>query len=82
MQVSIEALPGAAALQCQPCLWLQMHGPEGVTHPQPFQATQRGQSEAFDCSAEAVGPLTHLTVWLEPLQVTHDSCDVVASSVM
>ena len=69
LQVSLEALPGGAALPRQPCLWLQMHGPEGLTHPLPFQTTRGGQSEAFDCTAEAVGPLTHLTVWLEPLQV-------------
>ena len=69
MQVSLEALPGGAALPSHPCLWLQMHGPEGLTHSLPFQTTRGGQSEAFDCSAEAVGALTHLTVWLEPLQV-------------
>ena len=61
MQVSIEALPGAAAMQSQPCLWMQMHGPDGSTQPLPFHSTQGGLSEAFDCSAEAVGPLTHLT---------------------
>ena len=78
IQVFLEALPGALPMQSQPCLWMQMHGPDGLTQPLPFHSTQGGQREAFDCTAEAVGPLTHLTVWLEPLQVNSHHCSILS----
>lgn len=65
-------------MQSQPCLWMQMHGPDGLTQPLPFHSTQGVQSEAFDCTAEAVGPLIHLTVWLEPLQVNSHHCSILS----
>lgn len=70
MQVTLESWSRAAPLSGQPCLWLQMRGPEGVTEPLQFQGSQWGQTEAFACSAAAVGGPHQLSLWLDPNKVS------------
>jgi len=51
---------------------MHMHGSEGVTPALHFDITRGGGLAVHDCTAQAVGELHQLTVWVDPAMVrTH-----------
>ena len=52
---------------------MHMHGSEGVTPALHFDITQGAGLAMHDCTAEAVGDLHQLTVWVDPAMVCTSS---------
>lgn len=64
------AASAAASLGGAPTpVQMHMHGSEGVTPALHFDITQGGGLAVHDCTAQAVGDLHQLTVWVEPAMV-------------
>lgn len=61
----------AASLEGPPLpVRMHMHGSEGVTPALHFDITQGGGLAVHDCTAQAVGDLHQLTVWVDPAMVS------------
>ena len=75
LQVIFEtAASAAASLGGAPLpVQMHMHGSEGVTPALHFDITQRGGLAVHDCTAQAVGKLRQLTVWVDPAMVRKSS---------
>ncbi len=64
----------AASLKGTPLpVQMHMHGSEGVTPALHFDITQGGGLTVHDCTAQAVGELHQLTVWVDPAMVRTNS---------
>ncbi len=74
LQVSFDTAASAAASLGGATMpvRMHMHGSEGVTPALHFDITRGGGLAVHDCTAQAVGELHQLTVWVDPAMVrTH-----------
>ncbi len=68
------AASAAASLEGAPLpVRMHMHGSDGVTPALHFDNTQGGSLSVHDCTAQAVGDLHQLTVWVDPAMVRTSS---------
>ena len=76
LQVIFEtAASAAASLRGAPLpVQMHMHGSEGVAPALHFDVAQGGGIAVHDCTAQAVGDLHQLTIWVEPAKVCTSSC--------